>query len=64
MDEVQRENYKRAIEKALSLLPVKNGLIHIKDIWLETSLPMDLIKEIVQSNSLKLPDNVKGIRID
>lgn len=64
MDEVHRENYKRAIEKALPLLPVKNGMIDIRDIWLETSLPMDLIKEIVQSDDLKLPKNVKGISID
>jgi len=62
MDEVM-ENYKRAIEKALPLLPVKNGMIDIRDIWLETSLPTDLIKEIVQSDDLKLPENVKGIRI-
>ncbi len=64
MDEVQKGNYKRAIEKALPLLPVKNGMIDIRDIWLETSLPIDLIKEIVQGDTLKLPENVKGIRID
>jgi len=38
-------------------------MIDIRDIWLETSLPTDLIKEIVQSDDLKLPENVKGIRI-
>lgn len=64
MDSAHRESYKRAIEKALPLLPVRNGMIHIRDIWLETSLPMDLIEEIVQSKDLKLPENVKGIRID
>jgi len=31
MDEVM-ESYKRAIEKALPLLPVKNGMIDIRDI--------------------------------
>lgn len=64
MDEAQRESYKRAIEKALPLLPVRNGMVHTRDIWLETSLPIDLIKEIVRGNDLELPENVKGILIE
>lgn len=63
MDEAERSKYRRAIEKALAEIPVENGSIHINSIWLETSLPKDLIAEIIKDkhNELKFPANVERI---
>lgn len=60
MEEVDRERYKRAIEKVLPELPVENGAIDIDSIWVETSLPRDLIVELIR-DGLELPTNVKRI---
>jgi len=58
--EAYRERYREAIERVLPLLPVVNGTISIDSIWVETSLPRDLIIEIVQEG-LRLPPNVERI---
>jgi len=61
--EAYRERYREAIERVLPLLPVVNGTISIDSIWVETSLPRDLIIEIVQEG-LRLPANVERIVIE
>ncbi|MFQ6090142.1 MAG: hypothetical protein ACE5LD_01685 [Candidatus Bipolaricaulia bacterium] len=62
--EAYRERYREAIERVLPLLPVENGTISIDAIWVETSLPRDLIIEIVQEGGLALPPTVERIRIE
>jgi len=55
--------YKRAVEAAISRLPVKNGVVDIDSIWVETSLPYDLIQEILSRGDLVLPENVERINM-
>lgn len=60
IDEV-RESYRKAIEKAIPEIPVKDGVIDLNSIWVETSLPKDLIKEIIENGEIKFPKNIKKI---
>ena len=56
-------NYKLAIEKAITHLPIKNGVINIDSIWVETSIPYEILNEILRENDLALPDNVDRINV-
>ncbi len=62
--EAYRERYREAIERVLPELPVRNGTISVTSIWVETSLPRDLIIEIVKEGRLRLPPNVERIQIE
>lgn len=62
--EAYRERYREAIERVLPELPVRNGAISVTSIWVETSLPRDLIIEIVKEGRLRLPPNVERITIE
>ncbi|MGQ9477661.1 MAG: hypothetical protein ACUVRH_04120 [Candidatus Bipolaricaulia bacterium] len=62
--EAYRERYREAIERVLPELPVRNGTISVTSIWVETSLPRDLIIEIVKEGRLRLPPNVERIVIE
>jgi hypothetical protein len=62
--EAYRERYREAIERVLPLLPVENGRISVNSIWMETSLPRDLIIEIVKEGGLTLPPNVERVVIE
>ena len=61
MEEAQIEKYRRAIEQTVAKLPVVDGSVSLESIWLETSLPRDLIAEILQQGGLHLPENVRRI---
>ena len=63
LDEEMKANYKLAVEKAISHLPVKNGVINIDSIWVETSLPYEILNEILRQDGLVLPDNVDRINL-
>ena len=54
-------NYKQALERAIARLPVKNGVVDIDSIWIETSLPLELLREILKRSDLELPENVERI---
>ena len=56
-----KESYKRAIEAALTKVPVRDGVVSARDLWLETSLPMDLIAELLKENGIELPPQVKRV---
>ena len=60
-DTLDLSKYKKAIEKAVPEIPVENGAITLEAIWLETSLPEDLIIEILSGNELVLPANVERV---
>jgi hypothetical protein len=62
--EAYRERYREAIERVLPDLPVENGTISVTSIWVETSLPRDLIIEIVKEGRLRLPPTVERIVIE
>jgi hypothetical protein len=58
------DGYRRAIERAFERVPVRNGVVSIRDLWLETSLPMDLIAELLQGNGVKIPPYVERVDLD
>jgi len=53
--------YKQAVERAIPHVPVKNGVVEIDSLWVETSIPFTLLKEILTRNDLILPENVQRI---
>jgi len=55
--------YKLAIERVIARLPVKNGVVDIDSIWIETSIPYDLLRALLQRDDLKLPENVERINL-
>lgn len=55
--------YKDAVERAIPRVPVKNGVVDIDSIWVETSLPHDLLHSILRREDLKLPANVERINL-
>jgi len=55
--------YKNAVERSISHLPVKNGVVDIDSIWIETSLPYDLLRALLRRDDLELPENVERINL-
>jgi len=55
--------YKAAVERAIPHLPVKNGVVDIDSIWVETSLPIGLLRTLLQRSDLKLPENVERVNL-
>lgn len=56
------DGYRRAIEKALERVPVRNGVVSIRDLWLETALPTELIADLLQADGIQMPVHV--VRVD
>jgi hypothetical protein len=63
IDEEMKANYKLAVEKAIAHLPVKNGVINIDSIWIATSIPYEILNEVLRQDGLLLPDNVDRINL-
>lgn len=61
--EMMKANYKLAVEKAIAHLPVKNGVINIDSIWIDTSIPFEILNEVLRDDQLILPDNVDRINL-
>ena len=55
--------YKEAVERVITRVPVKNGVVDIDSIWIETSLPYTLLEEILRRDDLNLPENVERINL-
>ena len=53
--------YGGAVEEALSRLAVKNGMVKIKQIQLETSVPKDLIVEVLEKGLVEFPERIDKI---
>ncbi|MCD6136235.1 hypothetical protein J7J63_05940 [Candidatus Bipolaricaulota bacterium] len=60
-DEEMLARYKLAVERAIPHVPVKNGVVEIDSIWVETSIPYTLLREILARDDLVLPENVQRI---
>ena len=60
-DDDMLSRYKAAVEKAIRSVPVKNGVVDIDSIWVETSMPFDLLREILSRPDLDLPENVERV---
>lgn len=56
------DGYRRAIERALERVPVRNGVVSIRDLWIETALPIELIGDLLQTDGIQLPPHV--VRVD
>ena len=63
IDEEMTASYKQAIERAIAHLPVKNGVVNIESIWIETSIPYKILDELLRRDDLELPDNVDRINL-
>ncbi len=55
--------YKQAVERAIPHVPVRNGVVDIDSVWVETSIPYKLLQEILTRKDLVLPDNVQRINM-
>jgi hypothetical protein len=53
--------YKQAVERAIAHLPAKNGVVNIDAIWVDTSLPFNLLRDILARDDLVLPEHVERI---
>ncbi|RKX38571.1 MAG: hypothetical protein DRP20_02735 [Thermotogae bacterium] len=53
-----------ALEKAMMKL-IERGfnVIDVDELWLETSIPIDLIVEIVKKRQIKFPENLQVLRL-
>jgi len=57
------QRYKDAVERAIPHLPVKNGVVDIDSIWVETSIPYEILRNILQRDDLVLPENVDRVNL-
>ncbi len=53
--------YKQAVERVIPHLPAKNGVVDIDSIWVETSIPYELLRAILTRQDLVLPEQVERI---
>lgn len=56
-----REGYCRALERAFARVPIRNGVVSVEDLWLETAIPLDLIVELLESDGVKIPPHVERV---
>ncbi len=62
MEEDLMEKYVKAIQSAIEQAPIKKGgSVDVSDLWVITSLPMDLIIECFKSFDIKIPSNIRSI---
>ncbi|MCD6551387.1 MAG: hypothetical protein J7K79_04055 [Thermotoga sp.] len=60
---MDREKYIKGIEKALQRISSRDLKdIDVSEIWIETALPEDLIREILKEESLNIPPGIEVIR--
>jgi len=63
VDDKMEQSYKQAIERAISHLPAKNGVVSIDSIWVETSIPQDILLTLLERGDIELPDRVERINM-
>ena len=62
--EIDYSRYIEAVENVLCKIPVKNRKVSLLTIQLETSLPRDLLLEIIKREKIELPERVDEIIYD
>lgn len=56
------EKYVRAIEKSLTQMVLREmNSVDVSEIWIDTSIPVDLIVEILKTRQLKIPEELQAI---
>jgi len=59
---VDVEKYVRAIEKSLTQMVLREmSSVDVSEIWIDTSIPVDLIVEILKTHQLKIPEELHSI---
>jgi len=59
---VDVEKYVRAIEKSLTQMVLREmSSVDVSEIWIDTSIPVDLIVEILKTQQLKIPQELQAI---
>jgi len=59
---VDLEKYVRAIEKSLTQMVLREmNSADVSEIWIDTSIPVDLIVEILKTRQLKIPEELQAI---
>ena len=60
-DEEMLLRYKQTVERVIPHLPAKNGVVDIDSIWVETSIPFEILQAILTQPDLVLPEHVERI---
>lgn len=56
------EKYARAIEKSLMQIALREkDRADVSEIWIDTSIPIDLIVDIIKSRDISIPQEIKAI---
>jgi hypothetical protein len=58
------DHYIKAVSECIPELNVIDGVLDLNEVWLQTSLPVDLLVQIVKECPIKWPSNVERIQID
>lgn len=58
------DGYRRAIERALERVPARNGVVSIRDLWIETALPVELIADLLQADGIQMPAHVVRVELE
>ncbi len=55
--------YIKSISTTLNEVYIKDGYVQLNDLWVATSLPKDLILEIIKQNNLdEVNPEIKGVK--
>ena len=60
-DEEMLLRYKQTVERVIPHLPAENGVVDIDSIWVETSIPFEILQAILTQPDLVLPEHVERI---
>ncbi len=56
------ESFKRALDSAICKAPIRSGnRIYLTDLWIITSIPEEMIIELLASNQFRLPEEAVAI---
>jgi hypothetical protein len=57
------ERYVKSITNTLNEVIAKDGYVQLEDLWVATSLPKDLILDIIKNKNLEfVKEEIKGVK--
>ena len=58
------ERFAKAVENVLKRFEEKGfEVVDVYDIWIETSIPMDLIEEVIEKHLVEVPSSIREVKI-
>lgn len=58
------ERYIKAVSNTISKVPVReDGSVDMTEVWVNSSLPLDLVIEAMNHPEMNLPDQVKSLKL-